>query len=156
MNILIDDFKVESKPYGSGIHHKNYPYAPIGSPKTIAEDYNKGVKFILMDTNIIYYRPNHYTAFSPYGWNHLHKSLMLEMKKGYSAFELDMGYEINIHQCNLRPIINDNRQLRNHPNLTKYLDSFNQKQEVVYHKHNLIDYLRHVYTVLEDYGAAVD
>lgn len=153
MNIFIDKFKLEFKKYG-GVSHKNYPYTPIGEPKTIATDHNSNVKFILMNTGIIYYRPTTCAELSPYGWNDLHKSLILIMSKGYKEFEHDIKYELGIHLSNLRSILVDGNktELKDHVNLSRYLESFNQRQEIVYHKHNLIDYLRHVYTILEDYG----
>lgn len=135
MTIFEDNFKIESKPYGTGVVHKNYPKLVLGTPKLYVEDYESNVRIVLMDTGLLYYRYLTYDKNSPYGYSPLHEKYIPSGvgKKKYEEFESLIKYEILVHTANLRGgYLHEYGTLIDKKGVELLIKQFNEKQKATY------------------------
>lgn len=128
--------------------HINAPKVIPGSLKKYITSFDGKQSYFEMTTGVIYYRYDCYEKSSPYGFDYLHKSLILtnfSNELPYNEFDNECKYFISLQLLDYKLAVQKNSLSK----FSETIRTFNDKLRNVYYKYGKLEFYDEIILSLE-------
>lgn len=131
--------------HGRNNEEVNVPKLIPGDLVRYYTDLDKKQTYFEMSSGIVYHRYNCFTESSPYGFNYLHKALVLtkfDNKAPYSEFDNECKYLISLQLLDYKLALKQNR-------VSRTIEEYKNKLRNVYYAYGKLEFYDEVAFSLE-------